>query len=77
MEELSREDVRALAGEVLEALGVETVEMDEEEREAVRKAVEAWRKGKTPSVASGDSSLDEGAYLTPPGFPSAFISPSR
>ena len=46
MEELSREDVRALAGEVLEALGVETLEMDEEELEVVRKAVEAWRKGK-------------------------------
>lgn len=46
VEELSREDVRALAGEVLEAVGVEKVEMDGEEREAVRKAVEAWRKGK-------------------------------
>ena len=43
MEELSREDVRALAGEVLEALGVERVEMDGEEQEAVKRAVDEWR----------------------------------
>ena len=53
METLSREDVRALAGEVLEALGVETVEMDEEELEVVRKAVEAWRKGKAQEMGDG------------------------
>lgn len=46
MEELSREDVRALAGEVLEALGVETVELDEGEQKVIRKAVEEWRKRK-------------------------------
>lgn len=46
MDELSREDVRALAGEVLEALGVETVELDEGEQEVIRKAVEEWRKRK-------------------------------
>lgn len=44
METLSREDVRALAGEVLEALGVEKVEMDGEEQEAVKRAVEEWRR---------------------------------
>lgn len=46
LDHLSREDVRALAGEVLAAIGVKPVEMDEEELEAVRKAVEAWRKKK-------------------------------
>ena len=46
MDELSREDVSALAGEVLEALGVETVELDEGEQEVIRKAVEEWRKRK-------------------------------
>jgi len=44
VEQLSREDVRALAGEVLEALGVEKVEMDGEEQEAVKRAVDEWRR---------------------------------
>lgn len=50
MDELSREDVRALAGEVLEALGVERVEMDGEEQEAVKRAVEKWRAAKDEGI---------------------------
>ena len=53
MEELSREDVSALAGEVLEALGVEKVEMDEGEVDAVRRAVEAWKRGKAQEKDEG------------------------
>ena len=53
MEELSREDVRALAGEVLEALGVETVEMDEGEVDAVQRAVDEWRRGKAREMGDG------------------------
>ena len=50
LDNLNREDVRALAGEVLGALGVEKVEMDEEEREAVKRAVEAWRAAKDEGI---------------------------
>lgn len=53
MEQLSREDVGALAGEVLEALGVEKVEMDEEEEAVVRRAVEEWKRGKTREMGVG------------------------
>lgn len=53
VEELSREDVRALAGEVLEALGVERVEMDEGEVDAVQRAVEAWKRGKAQEMGDG------------------------
>ena len=53
MEELSREDIRALAGEVLEALGVEKVEMEGEEQEAVKRAVEAWKRGKAQEMGDG------------------------
>lgn len=44
MEELSREDVRALAGEVLETVGVVRAEIGEEEREVIRRAAEDWRR---------------------------------
>jgi transketolase N-terminal domain/subunit len=50
VEELSRDDVSALAGEVLEALGVEKVEMDGEDQEAVKRAVEAWRAAKDERI---------------------------
>lgn len=53
MDELSREDVRALAGEVLEALGVETVELDEGEQEVIRKAVEEWRRRRAQKKDEG------------------------
>lgn len=42
--ELTRDEVKALAGEVLDALGVERNKMDEGEREVLRKAVEEWRR---------------------------------
>lgn len=53
LEELSREDVRALAGEVLGALGVERVEMDEGEEAVVRRAVEEWKRGKAREMGNG------------------------
>jgi hypothetical protein len=51
--EVTRDEIRALAGEVLAALGVEKVEMDEDERETVRKAVEEWKRGKTREMGEG------------------------
>lgn len=42
--EVTRDEIRALAGEVLAALGVEKVEMDGEEQEAVKRAVDEWRR---------------------------------
>lgn len=51
--EVTRDEIRALAGEVLEALGVERVEMDEDEREVVRKAVEEWKRGKAREMGNG------------------------
>lgn len=44
--EFTMEEVREIAGETLKALGVEKVEMDEEEREVIRKAAEEWRERK-------------------------------
>lgn len=43
VKEFSREEIRQIAEETLKALGVETRELSEEEREVVRKAVEEWR----------------------------------
>lgn len=45
-ETLTRDEVKALAGEVLDALGVEKAEMTDEEREILRRAVEDWRRKK-------------------------------
>lgn len=45
-ETLTRDEVKALAGEVLEALGVEKAEMTDEEREVLRRAIENWRRQK-------------------------------
>lgn len=41
---LSREEIRQIAEETLKALGVEPVELDDGEREVIRKAAEEWRK---------------------------------
>ena len=46
VKEFTREEIREIAEETLRAIGVEKGELSEEEREVVRKAVEAWRKGK-------------------------------
>ena len=48
VKEFSREEIREIAEETLKALGVDNVEMDDGEREVIRKAVEEWRgrKGK-------------------------------
>ena len=45
-ETLTRDEVKALAGEALEALGVEKAEMTDEEREVLRRAIENWRRQK-------------------------------
>ena len=45
-ETLTRDEVKALAGEVLEAMGVEKAEMTDEEREVLRRAIEDWRRQK-------------------------------
>ena len=42
----SREELRQIAEETLKALGVEPVELDDGERDVIRKAVEEWRKKK-------------------------------
>lgn len=44
--EFSREEIREIAEETLKALGVEPVEMSDEEREVIRRAVEDWRNRK-------------------------------
>lgn len=46
VKEFTREEIREIAGETLKALGVETGELDEGEREVIRKAVEEWQKRK-------------------------------
>ena len=40
----TREELRQIAEETLKALGVEPVELDDGERDVIRKAVEEWRK---------------------------------
>ena len=42
----TREELRQIAEETLKALGVEPVEMSEEERGVIRRAVEEWRNRK-------------------------------
>lgn len=48
VKEFTREEIREIAEETLRALGVETGELSEEEREVIKRAVEEWRmrKGK-------------------------------
>ena len=41
--EFTREEIRQIAEETLKALGVEPVELDDGERDVIRKAVEEWR----------------------------------
>ena len=48
--EFTREEIREIADETLRAIGVEKGELSEEEREVVRKAVEAWRRKKKVNV---------------------------
>jgi predicted Ser/Thr protein kinase len=43
VKEFTREEIREIAEETLKALGVDTGELSEEEREVIRKAVEEWR----------------------------------
>lgn len=42
--ELSREEIRQLAGQVLAAIGVEKVELDEAERAVIEKVADEWRR---------------------------------
>ena len=46
VKEFTREEIREIAEETLRAIGVETGELSDEEREVVRKAVEEWRERK-------------------------------
>jgi hypothetical protein len=46
VKEFTREEIREIAEETLKALGVETGELDDGERDDIRKAVEEWRKRK-------------------------------
>ena len=41
--EFTRDEIREIAEETLKALGVETVALDDGEREVIRKAAEEWR----------------------------------
>ena len=43
VKEFTREEIREIAEETLKALGVEPVELDDVERDVIRKAVEEWR----------------------------------
>lgn len=42
VKEFTREEIRDIAGETLKAIGVETGEMDEGEREIVEGLAKAW-----------------------------------
>ena len=42
----SSDEIRQIAEETLKALGVEPVEMDDGERDVIRKAMEEWRNRK-------------------------------
>ena len=44
--ELTREESKALAEALLDALGLPKPELDDEEREVIRRAVQEWRQGK-------------------------------
>ena len=46
VKEFTREEIREIAEETLRALGVEPVELDDEEQDVIRKAVEEWRNRK-------------------------------
>lgn len=44
--ELTREESKALAEALLDALGLPKPELDDEEREVIRRAVQEWRQRK-------------------------------
>ena len=44
--ELNREEIRRFAGEVLDAMGVEKAEWNDEERDILRRALDDWRRKK-------------------------------
>lgn len=46
VKEFTREEIREIAEATLRAIGVEPVELDDGERDVIRKAVEEWRKRK-------------------------------
>ena len=43
VKEFTREEIREIAEETLRAIGVETGELDDGEREVIRKAVVEWQ----------------------------------
>lgn len=44
--DLNREDIRQLAGDVLDVLGVEKADFNDDERDVLRRALDDWRRKK-------------------------------
>jgi len=53
VEQLSREDIGELAGEVLRAMGVEKVEIGEEEKAVIEGIAEAWMRNRAREKDEG------------------------
>ena len=51
--ELTREESKALAGALLDAMGLPEPDLDDEEREVIRRAVREWRSGKAAKDGEG------------------------
>lgn len=52
--ELTREEIRALAGAVLDVLGVPEIERTDEEREVIRGAIDEYRRRKAAGQKNGE-----------------------
>lgn len=52
--ELTREEIRALAGAVLDVLGVPEIERTDEEREVIRRAIDEYRRRKAAGQKNGE-----------------------
>ena len=55
--ELTREETRALADEVLAALGVTKGDMDDEERANLRRMIDDWRRRRQAAKDEGHEGL--------------------
>ena len=52
--ELTREEIRTLAGAVLDVLGVPEIERTDEEREVIRRAIDEYRRRKAAGQKNGE-----------------------
>lgn len=52
--ELTRDEIRALAGAVLDVLGVPEIERTDEEREVIRRAIDEYRRRKAAGQKNGE-----------------------